>query len=288
MRFRVIHKTAYRYRQPASESYAELRVWPQDSERQHVIKRELKTDPVVPVETYTDYFGNRVEYFSVPFRHNHLTVNAVAEVETKPPVEINHLTGITLAEARQIYNSQAYRLFDYMRPTEAVSQGPEVIALANSLSFFSPGCTLHGCLTSLNAWIFKTFRYAPGTTDVSTPLADVISQRSGVCQDFAHLMLALLRARGLPCRYVSGYIEAYDPEITDEKLIGAAASHAWLEVLLPGDIWWGLDPTNNQTAGERHVEVAFGRDYHDVAPMRGTFKGARDQRLQVMVSLKRK
>jgi len=127
----------------------------------------------------------------------------------------------------------------------------------------------------------------PGVTDVSTPISDVVKHRRGVCQDFANLMLAILRSNGLPARYVSGYIEAFDPESGDE-MTGAAASHAWVEVYLPGGTWWGLDPTNNQVVGERHIVVAVGRDYHDVAPMRGTYKGANDQKLKVIVSLERR
>ncbi|MEM8866765.1 MAG: transglutaminase family protein, partial [Verrucomicrobiota bacterium] len=116
---------------------------------------------------------------------------------------------------------------------------------------------------------------------------EIVATRRGVCQDFAHLMLAILRSNGIPARYVSGYIEPFDPTKADSKLIGAAASHAWVEVYLPGGFWWGLDPTNNQQAGERHVILAMGRDYQDVTPMRGTYKGATDQQLNVMVSLKR-
>jgi transglutaminase-like putative cysteine protease len=150
------------------------------------------------------------------------------------------------------------------------------------------GATLGEVLHELNGWIHREFTYKPGVTDISTPLATVVKQRVGVCQDFAHLMLAILRTIGLPARYVSGYIEHFDPTKTDARLIGAAASHAWVEVFLPGGEWYGLDPTNNQPAGERHVVTAVGRDYHDVAPMRGTYKGMLDQKLQVIVSLQRR
>jgi transglutaminase-like putative cysteine protease len=286
MRFSVTHRTLYEYRVPASESFAELRVCPRNTKTQKVIKRRLTVEPAAPVDNYVDYFGNHVEFFSVPFRHHSLAVESTAEVQTFPAPDLREGLDVTLGEARQIFNSQMYRLFDFLQPREAVPLGEVVRPIKRR--FFEAGVTLGESLHELNRWIYQHFKYQSGVTDISTPLAQVVKQRRGVCQDFAHLMLALVRTAGLPARYVSGYIEAYDPEKTDAKLIGAAASHAWVEVFLPGGEWYGLDPTNNQPAGERHVVVAVGRDYHDVAPMRGTYKGAFDQKLQVIVSLKRR
>ncbi|MGA2052558.1 MAG: transglutaminase family protein [Opitutales bacterium] len=286
MRFQVTHRTEYEYRVPASESVAELRVWPRDTNTQKVLKRRLTLDPYAPVDHYIDYFGNHVEFFSLPFRHRHLSVEAMAEVVTTPPPDASAALSITVGEARQIFNSQMFRLFDFLQPTEAVPLG-EVLQPVKP-RFFPASATMGDALRELNSWIYRRFQYRPGTTDVSTPIAQVLKQRSGVCQDFAHLMLALLRASRIPARYVSGYIEPYDPEKVTGQLVGAAASHAWVEVFLPGGTWYGLDPTNDQAAGERHVVVAVGRDYHDVAPMRGTYKGAHDQKLAVIVSVRRR
>jgi transglutaminase-like putative cysteine protease len=285
MRFRVTHRTEYAYRAPASDSFAELRVWPRDTKTQKVLQRQLTLEPRVPVDHYVDYFGNHVEFFSVPFRHQKLTVEATAEVETRPAPDLREPLDVTVAEARQIAHSQMSELFDFLQSSDTVPLG-EVLAPFKR-RFFHPGATLGEALTELNAWIHREFAYQPGVTDISTPLSKVIKQRRGVCQDFAHLMLSIVRTAGLPARYVSGYIEHFDPEKTDAKLVGAAASHAWIEVYLPGGEWHGLDPTNNQPAGERHVVTAVGRDYHDVAPMRGTYKGVLDQKLQVIVSLER-
>jgi transglutaminase-like putative cysteine protease len=285
MRFQITHRTQYEYRAPASESFAELRVWPRDTATQKILSRHLTLEPSAPVDHYVDYFGNHVEFFSLPFRHHRLAVEATAEVVTTPPPDLSDALSVTVGEARQIFNSQMFRLFDFLQPTEAVPLG-EVLAPVKQ-RFFEASASLGDTLRELNTWIYQKFTYQPGATDISTPLSQVLKQRSGVCQDFAHLMLALLRASRLPARYVSGYIEAFDPE-KSHGLVGAAASHAWVEVFLPGGKWWGLDPTNNQVAGERHVVVAVGRDYHDVAPMRGTYKGAHDQRLEVIVSVKRR
>lgn len=285
MYFRVSHTTEYRYPVPASESFAELRVRPQDNASQRIISRQLKIQPEVRVDDYVDYFGNQVEFFSIPYRHHSLSVTSAADIETfvtQPPVAALDLS---VAEARQIFNSQRYQLFEYLEPCHYV---PLCQHRRIRKTFFRQAESFGQSIQDLNAWIYHNFEYRPGATTISTPIADVVAQRRGVCQDFAHLMLAILRSNGIPARYVSGYIEAYDPEKVDRRLIGAAASHAWVEVYLPGGTWWGLDPTNNQVAGERHIQVAFGRDYSDVAPMRGTYKGAIDQKLNVIVSLERK
>jgi transglutaminase-like putative cysteine protease len=285
MRFQVSHTTEYKYAVPASESFAELRVWPQDNASQRIVSRRLEISPEVRVDDYVDYFGNRVEFFSIPHRHNSLTVTSEAEIETFATQPPESALEVSVSEARQIYNSRRYQLFEFMEPSYHVplNQHRRI-----RKSFFRPSDSFGEALRGLNTWIFKNFDYKPGETTIFTPMHDVVAQRRGVCQDFAHLMLAILRSNGIPARYVSGYIEAHDPEKTDTKLVGAAASHAWVEVYLPGGTWWGLDPTNNQAAGERHIEIAYGRDYSDVAPMRGTYKGAVDQKLNVIVSLERK
>jgi len=137
----------------------------------------------------------------------------------------------------------------------------------------------------LNRHIFKNFKYLPGVTDVNTHVSDFLKQGKGVCQDFAHLMIAVLRMAGIPARYVSGYIET-DPA-PEGALVGATASHAWVEVYAPNGFWVGLDPTNDQLESERHVQIGIGRDYADVPPLKGIFKGPGKQTLSVTVSMTR-
>lgn len=284
MHFNVSHSTEYAYEGAASESFAELRVWPQSNAAQRVISRSLHVEPDTSVDHYVDYFGNNVEFFSIPSRHNKLIVRAEAEVETFKVDPPEAVLNTPVGEARQIFNSALYQVFEYIQPTKLV---PLDQHCRIRKKFFRQASSMREALLSLNEWIYKSFEYRPGVTDISTPISQVVAHRSGVCQDFANLMLAILRSNGIPARYVSGYIEAHDPE-SGEKMTGAAASHAWVEVFLPGGVWWGLDPTNNQTAGDRHIVVAVGRDYNDVAPMRGTYKGANDQKLKVIVSLERR
>lgn len=284
MHFNVSHMTKYAYEGAASESFAELRVWPQSNAAQRVIRRSLHVEPDTSIDHYVDYFGNNVEFFSIPRRHTELVVRAEAEVATfkvEPPDEV---LNVSIGEARQVYNSSLYQVFEYLQPSALV---PLDQHRRIRKKFFPQACSLREALLGLNDWIYHKFEYKPGVTDISTPISEVVEHRRGVCQDFANLMLAILRSNGIPARYVSGYIEAFDPD-SDSKMTGAAASHAWIEVYLPGGFWWGLDPTNNKPAGEQHIVVAVGRDYHDVAPMRGTYKGANDQKLKVIVSLERR
>lgn len=286
MIFRISHKTVYHYETPASESYGELRVSPSTDHHQTVKKRKIQINPKTPLRSYDDFFGNHVEFFSIPKRHDTLSVHATAEVETKPQSMPQSASTLTVAEARQILKTRQHNHYVYLRPTPMVPLHQVLNPLKRN--FIRANQPLDQALLELNHWIYKNMKYQSGSTTVSTPLQTVVKKRTGVCQDFAHLMLSILRTYEIPARYVSGYIEAYDPEVTDPALIGATASHAWLEVYLPGGQWLGLDPTNNQLAGERHVRVAVGRDYRDVSPLKGTYKGASDQKLQVIVSVTRK
>lgn len=286
MRFRISHETVYAYAGAASESVGELRVCPVSTPSQEVRSRSLELEPCIPVDSFQDYFGNTVECFAIPFRHRQLRVRMSADITTLPPPDPGRLADIPFGLARRLSPDARIHLYLYRLPTPAVPLG-QVLAPLNQ-RFFRDARPLRASLIDLNSWIHRHIRYQPGTTDVSTPLHQIIAQRRGVCQDFAHLMLSILRTSGLAARYVSGYIEPTDPTAENgAELIGAAASHAWVEVYLPDGSWWGLDPTNNQCVGERHLKVAVGRDYHDVAPLRGTYKGATNQKLQVIVSIKR-
>lgn len=286
MIFQIFHRTTYQYATPASESYGELRVCPMDSPSLQVRKRKLRIRPTTRIRFYDDLFGNRVEFFSIPRRHDSLTVEASAEVETRPVAIPEAAATISVAEARQILGSRALDHYFFLQPTRLVPLNSVLKPLKED--FLPRDKPLDAALVDANLWVYENFTYQPGVTDISTPLREVVKTRSGVCQDFAHLLLSILRTYQLPARYVSGYIEATDPDSRESNLVGAIASHAWVEVQIPGGAWIGLDPTNNQVAGERHVRLAVGRDYTDAAPLKGTYKGASDQKLQVIVSVKRR
>ncbi|MCC5807507.1 MAG: transglutaminase family protein [Opitutales bacterium] len=284
MRFEIRHTTRYTYDYPASESVCELRLRIPDLPSQSVGKRTLRIDPPVPVLAFDDFFGNRVEGFSVYFKHGRLSVESVTRVETRVvPVSRAQLEA-TVGETRQIANSRTRPLFPFLQPSYYVPFAPSLWEPARR--FFRSSEEIGAAALKLNKWIYRNFRYDPAATEISTPVDQVFAERAGVCQDFAHIMLALCRMNRVAARYVSGYIEPGDPDTG--QLVGAAATHAWVEVWLPGGTWWGLDPTNNQVAGDRHVVLAVGRDYADVAPVRGRFKGgAVRQTMDVAVRVKR-
>lgn len=271
MRFRVRHQTLYEYPIPVSESVGELRVWPAERHDQQVDSRSLSINPSVPIESYEDFFGNHVEFFAIPQRHEKLEVIAEAEIDSRAQPEYEEARQTMVGEARQIFRRKYLDWYPFLEASQRIPSGTSLDSVGRP--FFRPGQTIGEAALELNHWIFENFEYKPGSTTVATPVEQILKKRQGVCQDFAHLMIAICRAHRIPARYVSGYIEPFDPTRPGQELIGAAASHAWVEVLLPGGNWWGLDPTNDQIVGERHVQVAVGRDYHDAAPLRGTFRG---------------
>jgi transglutaminase-like putative cysteine protease len=217
-------------------------------------------------------------------RHERLAVTNRLSVQTAPPVLPGEALELTVGEARQIFSSMATDVFDHLRGTAAAPNGGEATKWGRRL--LRSDLPLRKAITDLNTALHREFKYSKGCTDVSTPLATVWKTRRGVCQDFAHVMLSVLRTSGLPARYVCGYIET-DPPKGAGRLVGAVATHAWVEVLVPGMEWVALDPTNNQWCDERHVAVSFGRDFADAAPLRGTFKGSGGQEMSVRVTMKR-
>ena len=271
----------------------EARLTPTSDSRQKLLSRRLATVPTASIHGYTDYFGNSVECFSVVHRHRELVLEVHSEVETTPQSPPPSALAMPVSEARQIWRTHKLELFEWLMPSPAIPMSAAVNRLANQ--FFPPGTSLGSALRAFMTWMKETFRYAPGETSIDTPVAAVLQARSGVCQDFAQVMIAVLRSAEIPSRYVTGYIEteeqrrvANDPQQTrGKRLVGASESHAWIEVALPGRFWWGLDPTNDCEAGERHVKLAAGRDFHDSTPTRGVFKGTQTEKLSVSVEMVR-
>lgn len=290
MRFRISHRTHYRYAGTASESFMEARLTPVNDAIQRRNSRKFVTEPVCNVHTYVDYFGNLVETFSIVKRHQELLLESISDVETFPQDVPKAVFDITVSEARQIYRSEKLKLFEFLMPSPAIALSSEVNVLANQ--FFKPSDMLGPALLKLNSWIKETFRYQPGLTRIDSTSLELLKLKAGVCQDFAQLMIAILRSAEIPTRYVTGYIETETQRKASEanrppRLIGASESHAWVEVYLPGGFWWPLDPTNDCIAGERHVKVAIGRDYRDSSPTVGVFKGTHTQNLSVAVVMQR-
>lgn len=296
MVFHVEHTTEYLYSEPATESYSEIRLRPRNSLRQEVNRHATVIHPAVMMESYIDYFGNFVETVSIPFRHNKLTVTSLCSVVTAPFQDPLSGLDLTMSEARQLYAPHRRELHDFLRPSHYIHFTEDVQQLACELLPAKAHFT--EAILDLNSYIHREFQYEPGSTDVTTNVPEFLQVRKGVCQDFAHLMISLLRHAGVPARYISGYIETDPlPHLTKDEterqmrqgtsLIGATASHAWVEIFTPNQFWVGLDPTNNILEEERHIQIGMGRDYYDVPPVRGIFKGTHAQNLSVRVNVRR-
>ena len=286
MLFRVTHTTDYRYGEPVAEAYLELRLTPLSREGQTVQDHRLTIEPARRTSGYRDYFGNEVAFLSLPFRHSRLTIRSEALVKTESEALPEDSLELTTQEARQILTGSLPLVFDYLQPTDMVKIGREAVQWAKR--YLAGQVVLRKGLENLNRAIYENFQYRKGATNFSTDVSTIWRDRIGVCQDFAHIMLSVLRTAGLPSRYVCGYIETAPPRGDngeEKRLVGSVATHAWVEVLLPGQHWVALDPTNNRWCGEQHIAVSFGRDASEAAPIRGTFKGSGDQVMKVQVKV---
>lgn len=287
MLFNIVHTTGYVYADTAMEAYLEVRLTPPARAEQDVLRHRIEFQPAAEASDYIDYFGNRTTFYSMTLRHRQLKVTNRLTVRTLPRVLPEGGLALTVAEARQILKSGT-GVFDYLQPTEAIPIASESSAWGREI--LRENRPLGEALDELNKTIYREFKYRSGSTEIETPLSLIWKKREGVCQDFAHVMISVLRAARIPCRYVCGYIEsepAVSVDPTRKRLVGSLATHAWVEVLVPGMDWVALDPTNNQWCGEQHVTVAVGRDFLDAAPVRGTFKGSASQKLKVHVSMQR-
>ena len=276
MAYSVRHITTFRYEPAVSESVMEVRMQPRTDMRQRSHAFTLEISPRANVMVYRDFFGNAVHHFDIPGRYKVIEVAAQAVVEVlMPPSLTGAKTDWTELDSRVSEGDYWEMLLPsrFAQPTEALEQ------LAAELNLRRRESPL-GLLQELNLALYEKFDYAPNTTRVDSPIDDALRTRQGVCQDFAHIMIALVRQLRIPCRYVSGYLFHGDK---DKDRSPAGATHAWLEAYL-GEIGWvAFDPTNNLMGSERHVRVAVGRDYADVPPTRGVYKGEAESELSVRV-----
>lgn len=275
-RLRIQHRTGYRYASPVMSSFNEVRMTPQDSEGQVLISHELRVEPRAAVLVYTDYWGALVESFDTHEPHDVLEVIATSTVDT--PGGSRTATGLSWDEldAEKVRD----RWCEFLTTTSFVDDArndPRRIGLVEQLRAEpDPASAIRLC----NEMVRDRISYASGSTTVSTTASEAWEVGSGVCQDFTHAMLSLLRSARIPARYVSGYLH------TEEEALGETVkgeSHAWVEVWNGG--WEGLDPTNDRRVGGAHVLVARGRDYADVPPLKGIYAGGASQGLGVEVEI---
>ncbi|HEX5154576.1 MAG TPA: transglutaminase family protein [Parafilimonas sp.] len=274
--FKIHHITKYEYDRPVGESVNEIRIYPYMGAGQETLSHELFITGHPHVLTFFDYWGNKTGLFNLLALHKELFIESKLILRTTDPDEaqINYnasfddlkneladnLTLIELAEAPIIKNQNAIN--DII---EKITGGTANIS---------------EIVTNCSAYIYREFKYIKGITNIETTIDDILEKRAGVCQDFAHLMLQVLRTLKIPSRYVSGYI------CPNKKGVrGEGATHAWVEVYIPGSGWAGIDPTNNLWVTNNHVKLAVGRDFDDCSPVKGTFKGPAHQKLSVYVSI---
>ncbi len=283
-RYKLHHVTEFSYDGPVSESFNEVRLRPLEDDRQSCLGFRLTTRPQAPVSARVDYYGNWVHQFNIQAEHRHLRVEAesVVLVHPEPVVEER---GVGLEALNGMREELEEDFYEYLAPTVYV---PHLEAVRGIVEEAGRGCdgSALGFGQLASELVHTRFRYEKGATHVNSSIADSLSSGAGVCQDFAHVLLAVVRMKGLPGRYVSGYLmpgKTTGPGTTIEEVIGGQASHAWMETHIPGLGWMPLDPTYGKPVGIHHVRLAYGRDYGDVAPIRGVYKGHAGQHLSVDV-----
>lgn len=287
MKYTITHKTGYNYSEPASLSQNELFLHPRTTSHQSVLHTSLS---ILPEPQYrhrrTDYFGNTVDIFMVQHPHNELMVMATSIVQTSSQAISDPSATApweAVAERMASYGHQAdFDAFQFLFASPLITVSPKAAAYARTS--FTPGKPLLAGALDLMQRIYNEFTYDKTASTIDTTVDQVLENRKGVCQDFAHLTISCLRSLGLAARYVSGYLETM-PTPGKPKLIGSDASHAWVSLFIPDFGWIDFDPTNNLVVKESHITLAWGRDYGDVAPVKGVVMGGGNHRLTVSVDV---
>ena len=277
--YSIRHLTKFLYDHSVSESMMETRMHPRSDQQQRCLTFHLSVSPRCRVFSYRDHLANNVHHFDIPGLHRQLVIVAESLVEVQPAVEIpSFLAPEAWADLDSMVEQGDY--WEFLFPSEFCVSTPSLDKLAADLDVVrrdDPLMLLH----ELNMRIFKHFDYVPRSTKVDSPIDVALASGQGVCQDFAHIMITLIRTKlRMPCRYVSGYLAHRG---VDSDRSAASATHAWIEVLMPHFGWVGFDPTNLLVAGERHIRTAIGRDYADVPPTHGMFRGRAKSELTVAV-----
>ena len=293
MIYRIRHITEYRYSGSVSLCFNQAHLLPRNTDYQTCNNSQIKISPKPGyLSQRDDYFGNSYFYFSLHQQHKKLLIDVTSEITTQDKNDSRDLNldlGITCQQVKQMLAQSSegdiLEAREYLLDSPMIKAFPELQDYAKAL--FQDERPLLSAVRELTSKIFNEFKYDANSTTVATPLDEVLENRHGVCQDFAHLAIGCLRALGFPARYVSGYLETL-PAPGEVKLVGADASHAWFAVFSPGEGWFEFDPTNDIMPAEQHITTAWGRDYSDVTPLRGViFDGGDSQQLSVSVDVRR-
>jgi transglutaminase-like putative cysteine protease len=280
MFYAIRHFTRYRYSRQVWQSMMEVRMHPRSEGNQRCFVFQLSVNPRARIFGYTDSYGNLVHHFDLPSRHGQLTIisDALVNIEARPQAP-ESMEYESWKDLEDIIEKNDY--WDMLMPSHFARSSPELEALAREIGASerkdrSPLAFLLDACAGVN----RSFSYVKQSTTVNSPIEHALESRQGVCQDFAHVMIALVRNARIPCRYVSGYLYHRSE---DSHSSADGATHAWVEALLPGFGWLGFDPTTNRLADDKHIRTAIGRDYADVPPTMGVMKGKAETQLQVRV-----
>lgn len=278
MHLRIVHRNTFTYAGKAHDSFNEVRLRPVNDATQHCREFALHVTPVADTRDYDDFCGNTVHYFDIAADHRKLVIESVSTVDTVPladrgPIPMVAPSELELSTEREML-AEFYTSSHYV-PLEVELWREAQDALAEGRG------NVWSDVRRLGQHIYRTFAYKPKTTGVNTRATDALKLRMGVCQDFAHVHLGLCRSLGIPARYVSGYF--FNNTRRPREI---EASHAWIEAFVPGYGWAGYDPTHDRVADDRYVKVAVGRDYSDIRPINGTYRGAPTRSLKVEVTVR--
>jgi transglutaminase-like putative cysteine protease len=275
-RLRVVHTTGYAYQSPVTASYNEARLTPRSDTRQNVILNRVETIPATRSHRYIDYCGTAVTAFDLHAPHTDLTVTSSSVVETE-----RGEPAVAEASWSDLRSGAVIDRFDeLLRPTAHTPTGRRVASVAKKIAkSYEPA----EAVITVGKWVRGELDYLPGTTGVHTSGLDALNEGKGVCQDFVHLTLMMLRGMGIPGRYVSGYLHPKRNAVVGDTVDGR--SHAWIQAWTGG--WWNFDPTNDSEITEQYVSVGAGRDYTDVSPLRGIYSGEGATDLDVIVEITR-
>lgn len=284
MKLEIFHLTRYTYQESVTDSVNEIRLTPRTDSRQFCFEHSIMIEPNTELFSYEDFFENKVHSFSISKPHQELVIKAHSIVVTKERTENNEST-LPISTEKEMIKSEQFqnRFAEYLTETPYIRISSKIKKFADSIGDLDSAGSIYKLLRHISEFIYKQFTYDPSATDVHTTVEHTLKLRRGVCQDFAHLMIAISRSKGIPARYISGY--HFIGDLQGGHADYDQASHAWVEAYVPGTGWIGFDPTNNGLMNWRYVKVGHGRDYRDIVPVKGVYSGTANQTLSVEVDV---